>query len=73
MDPKPSVVDDNSADQAEAKNFQDGSTQYDESAAPTPAQNKRLRLKTDLVVLPCAVISMTLAFLDKARAFANTP
>lgn len=30
-----------------------------------PAQNRRILMKTDLVVLPCAVIAMTLAFLDK--------
>ncbi|TKW58565.1 putative transporter [Colletotrichum tanaceti] len=36
--------------------------------------NRRLRTKTDLVVLPCVVISMTLAFLDKAsqHALSNT-
>lgn len=32
-----------------------------------PAQNRRILMKTDLVVLPCAVIAMTLAFLDKVR------
>lgn len=31
----------------------------------TKAQARRLLLKTDLVVTPLAVISMTLAFLDK--------
>lgn len=31
----------------------------------TKAQSKRLLLKTDLVVMPLAVLSMTLAFLDK--------
>lgn len=31
----------------------------------TPAQSRRMLLKTDLVVTPLAVISMTLAFLDK--------
>lgn len=30
-----------------------------------PAQNRRILMKTDLVVLPCLVIAMTLAFLDK--------
>lgn len=30
-----------------------------------PAQNRHILMKTDLVVLPCAVIAMTLAFLDK--------
>lgn len=30
-----------------------------------PAQNRRILMKTDLVVLPCAVVAMTLAFLDK--------
>lgn len=30
-----------------------------------PAHNRRILIKTDLVVLPCAVIAMTLAFLDK--------
>lgn len=33
--------------------------------AITNAQSRRLLLKTDLVVLPLIVISMTLAFLDK--------
>lgn len=33
----------------------------------TKSQAKRLLLKTDLVVMPLAIISMTLAFLDKAR------
>ena len=31
----------------------------------TPAMNKRLRMKTDLVILPLIVITSTLAFLDK--------
>lgn len=31
----------------------------------TKAQARRLLLKTDLVVMPLAVLSMTLAFLDK--------
>jgi len=31
----------------------------------TKEQARRLRLKTDLVVMPLAVITMTLAFLDK--------
>lgn len=34
-------------------------------AVLTKAQAKRLLLKTDLVVMPLAVLSMTLAFLDK--------
>ena len=31
----------------------------------TPAQSKRILLKTDLVIMPLIVLSMTLAFLDK--------
>lgn len=31
----------------------------------TPARARRLVLKTDLVIMPLAVLSMTLAFLDK--------
>lgn len=31
----------------------------------SPTQNRRILMKTDLVVLPCAVMAMTLAFLDK--------
>jgi hypothetical protein len=37
----------------------------DEVLELTKAQSKRLLLKTDLVVMPLAVLSMTLAFLDK--------
>ena len=33
----------------------------------SPAMNKRLRMKTDLVILPLIVITSTLAFLDKVR------
>lgn len=36
-----------------------------------PAQNRRILMKTDLVVLPCAVIAMTLAFLDKVSQREN--
>jgi hypothetical protein len=32
----------------------------------TEAQAKRILLKTDLVIMPLIVLSMTLAFLDKA-------
>ncbi|OLN85237.1 putative transporter C417.10-like protein 5 [Colletotrichum chlorophyti] len=49
MDPKP-VVENNLADST-VKDVQDGVTQYDELTA---AQNRRLLMKTDLVVLPCA-------------------
>lgn len=31
----------------------------------SPAQNRRILMKTDLVVLPSLVIAMTLAFLEK--------
>ena len=41
------------------------SHQRDEVLELTKAQSKRLLLKTDLVVMPLAVLSMTLAFLDK--------
>lgn len=37
----------------------------DEVHSLPPAQNRRILMKTDLVVLPCLVIAMTLAFLDK--------
>jgi hypothetical protein len=33
----------------------------------TKAQRKRLVLKTDLVIMPLAIVCMTIAFLDKAR------
>lgn len=39
--------------------------EQDEVLELTKAQSKRLLLKTDLVVMPLAVLSMTLAFLDK--------
>lgn len=39
--------------------------EQDETLELTKAQSKRLLLKTDLVVMPLAVLSMTLAFLDK--------
>lgn len=39
--------------------------EQDEALELTKAQSKRLLLKTDLVVMPLAVLSMTLAFLDK--------
>lgn len=37
----------------------------------TPARARRLVLKTDLVVMPLAVLSMTLAFLDKVSSLAS--
>lgn len=43
-----------------------GSTQ-DELPELTKAQAKRLLLKTDLVVMPLAILSMTLAYLDKVN------
>ncbi|KAK1634406.1 major facilitator superfamily transporter [Colletotrichum phormii] len=66
MEPKSAMVNHDATEQTDVKDVQDGTSQYDETLAPTPAQNRRILLKTDLVVLPCAVISMTLAFLDKA-------
>lgn len=33
----------------------------------TAAQNRRILLKTDLVIMPLAVLCMTLAFLDKVN------
>lgn len=39
----------------------------------TPARARRLLLKTDLVVMPLAVLSMTLAFLDKVSIIAMSP
>ncbi|KDN67530.1 putative major facilitator superfamily transporter [Colletotrichum sublineola] len=47
MDPEPVAVDNNSTDQSEAKDTR--VMQYDETLAPTPAQNRRLLMKTDLV------------------------
>lgn len=38
-----------------------------ESELITPEQNKRLRVKADLVVLPIMVVASTLAFLDKVN------
>ncbi|PVH84373.1 putative allantoate permease [Cadophora sp. DSE1049] len=43
-------------------NFQNTEVPVDDLS---PAMNKRLRLKTDLVILPLIVITSTLAFLDK--------
>ena len=40
-------------------------SQVAEDAQLTKAQARRLVLKTDLVVMPLIVLSMTLAFLDK--------
>jgi hypothetical protein len=37
----------------------------------TEAQAKRILLKTDLVIMPLIVLSMTLAFLDKVRTNFN--
>jgi hypothetical protein len=37
----------------------------------TDAQAKRILLKTDLVIMPLIVLSMTLAFLDKVCMMAN--
>ncbi|KAL0941808.1 major facilitator superfamily transporter [Colletotrichum truncatum] len=63
MDPKP-VANNGVINQAEDKRSHD-ETHFNESEVLTPALNRRLLMKTDLVVLPCAVLSMTLAFLDK--------
>lgn len=43
----------------------------DEVLELTKAQSKCLLLKTDLVVMPLAVLSMTLAFLDKVRQYTS--
>ncbi|KAF6840193.1 major facilitator superfamily transporter [Colletotrichum plurivorum] len=65
MDPKPPVA----SNTEEAKDVENGVRVDSVEASPPPeissAINRRLRMKTDWVVLPCAVISMTLAFLDK--------
>lgn len=39
----------------------------------TAAQNRRLLLKTDLVVMPLIILCMTLAFLDKVHTLCDTP
>jgi len=67
------------ADAAPAKDMAQSidSHQHDGVLELTKAQSKRLLLKTDLVVMPLAVLSMTLAFLDKVRlhlhAIINSP
>ena len=38
----------------------------------TKAQRKRLVLKTDLVIMPLAIVCMTIAFLDKVSHIYNT-
>ena len=38
----------------------------------TEAQAKRILLKTDLVIMPLIVLSMTLAFLDKVYMISNS-
>ncbi|KAL3302968.1 major facilitator superfamily transporter [Colletotrichum asianum] len=63
MDPKP-VADSKLTEPAVLKDSHD-EVPFDQSEALKPAVNRRLLMKTDLVVLPCLVISMTLAFLDK--------
>jgi hypothetical protein len=45
--------------------------EQDELPELTKAQAKRLLLKTDLVVMPLAVLSMTLAFLDKVETVSS--
>lgn len=65
MDPKP-VADSKLTEPAVLKDSHD-EVPFDQSEALKPAVNRRLLMKTDLVVLPCLVISMTLAFLDKVR------
>ncbi|KXH59390.1 major facilitator superfamily transporter [Colletotrichum salicis] len=56
------MVDHDATEQTDVKDVQDGTSQYNETLAPTPAQNRRILLKTDLVVLPCAVISFAAIF-----------
>uniref|UniRef100_L2GAI8 Allantoate permease n=1 Tax=Colletotrichum fructicola (strain Nara gc5) TaxID=1213859 RepID=L2GAI8_COLFN len=63
MDPKP-VADSKLTEPAVLKDSHD-EVPFDQSESLKPAVNRRLLMKTDLVVLPCLVISMTLAFLDK--------
>lgn len=49
-----------------AENTENMSSHLNDDVHSLPAaQNRRILMKTDLVVLPCAVIAMTLAFLDK--------
>jgi hypothetical protein len=43
----------------------DGDLTISETEILSEEQNKRLRLKADLIVLPIMVIASTLAFLDK--------
>lgn len=38
----------------------------------TAAQNRHLLLKTDMVIMPMAILCMTLAFLDKVRKSLRT-
>ena len=38
------------------------------SEPPTEAQRKRLVMKSDLVIMPLAIVCMTIAFLDKVTA-----
>jgi hypothetical protein len=40
---------------------------HSDSMEITAAQNRRILLKTDLVIMPLAVLCMTLAFLDKVN------
>lgn len=50
------------------------STDHGQTLDPevTAARARRLLLKTDLVVTPLAVLSMTLAFLDKVSSTASS-
>lgn len=38
----------------------------------TAARNRHLLLKTDMVIMPMAILCMTLAFLDKVRRSLHT-
>lgn len=52
---------------ASKKSVEDGNVHDTEAPVEdvSPTMNKRLRLKTDLVILPLIVLTSTLAFLDK--------
>lgn len=47
--------------------FENNQLNADADLTISPAQARRLLLKTDLVIMPLIILSMTLAFLDKVN------
>lgn len=69
MDSSENVADLKAKDNLEAPNY--GDSTVSGTGILSEEENKRLRLKADLVVLPIMVITSTLAFLDKVTHAAS--